>query len=292
MSRLAATTPSIDGPRCCGEAQNAAQVAAETMHPLARVGHAGHGLGVRDEIALQDVRAQVYRDQDVGAHRAAERYGDGVGERTVDEHRAFARHGTEETGHCHRSADRFERGACTEPRLRAGFERRRDGAERDREALDRALLEDAARERHQPRAVQEPPVETHVEHGNHVAHAHPDRPLLEAFEVARRIGRTNERTRRSSADQVGSDPRALQRTDHTDVRPAARRAAAEHEADSRSARSSGRRRGDARPGPCLATRRSQSRARRWLRFRYRFRYPWGEIVGSCAMAKTLASTPN
>ena len=101
------------------------------------------------------------------------------------------------------------------------------------ELLDRAVLEAAADERHESLPFEQPAAEADVRERQHVAAPHPGRAGAEAIELAARIGGADERADRRAADEIGPNSGALERAHDADVRPAARRAAAQYEAESR-----------------------------------------------------------
>ncbi len=231
MSILDATTPSSfggGGSSVPGHSRPRLRRNQPVLVGVARV-------GVPDDAAADDPVAQIDGDHDLGAHRTRERHGHGIHERAVDENAVVGRHRREQPRHRERCADRVQRRAFAEPDLGAALERRRDGGERNLELLDRAVLEASADERHEALALEQPAAEAEVRERQHVAAPHAGRARAEALELAGRIGGADEGTDGGAADEIGSNAGPHQRPYDADVRPAARRAAPEDEAEPRHA---------------------------------------------------------
>ena len=86
--------------------------------------------------ALHQRRAQVHRDDDVGAHRAGDVHRQVVGEPAVDEQIAFDFRRRNRTRHRHARAHHARELAVAEHDRRAGDEVRGNGAKRDRQGVE------------------------------------------------------------------------------------------------------------------------------------------------------------
>ena len=98
-----------------------------------------------------------------------------------------------------------------------------------------AVLEAATDERHEALPFEQPAAEADVGERQHVAAAHPGRAGAKPLEIPGCVGSADERTHRRPADEVGPNPGTFERAQDADVRPAARGAAAEDEAEPRCA---------------------------------------------------------
>jgi hypothetical protein len=137
----------------------------------------------------------------------------------------------EQAGQGDRGAHRVHHRPLTQPDLAAADQIGGDTGEGLGQSLDALVVELAAEEVHQLAALHQTAAHLEVEQADHGLPVEAAHPVMQAFQLAGGIGRAHQRADRGAADDLRRDAGALERTDHADVRPAARRTAAEGEAD-------------------------------------------------------------
>src|SRR5581483_2944341 len=192
---------------------------------------------------------------DLGAECAAERDGNRIHQPSIDEPPAAIAMRREQAGHRYGGADRFEERAVAEPDLAAGLEIGRDGGERLVEPLDRAIGLAVAQLLEDPSAGDEPAAaRRQVHEADDVEPANRAHPGLERLEPAGDVGSSDQGADRRAGDDLRLDAGIGESAQNADVRPAARGATAERDADA-GACPGGRRRGRLRRSrPDLALR--------------------------------------
>ena len=218
-----------------------------------------------DRAAPRQIAVQVDADHDIGAERARRRDRDRIDQRAVHQPAPAELHRVEDAGQGVGGAQRLDQRAMGQPDLVAGAEFGRDRDEARRQLLDA----DAGRDRARAGASAVPP---------EISPAPPMwksiRPTtrrlvrlvansVSAGELARGKAAADDGADRGSGDDVGRVAGFGQDVEHADMGPAARRAAAERQADLRPALP--RRRGRAhivhrghRRRPCPKARRAIS----------------------------------
>src|SRR5690606_30735050 len=81
--------------------------------------------------------------------------------------------------------------------------------------------------------LEHPPIQVEIHQGDHVAQFELGHPFGEAVEFACAVSGTDQGANRCPANDVGADTGILQRTNHADMGPPTRRAAAQGEPDYR-----------------------------------------------------------
>ena len=118
--------------------------------------------------------------------------------------------------------------AGLQPDFAAGREIGGDGGKLLGMAFDRCGDAEPLQERDHCPAFNQPAArEMHVQQADDLAPGHGFRPFAQRAQLPGDIGRADQRADRCAADDVGLDAGRQQGIDDTDVRPAARRAAAE-----------------------------------------------------------------
>lgn len=127
--------------------------------------------------------------------------------------------------------DRVHHAALLQPYLAPAFEIGGNSGERQRQLGHLAVDEMTAKELDQLFALDEAAAQGEVEETDHGLQAQAAHPLVQALEVAVHVGGADQRADRGAADDVRIDAGAVQGLNDPDVRPAARRAAAQGQAD-------------------------------------------------------------
>jgi hypothetical protein len=184
------------------------------------------------EASRQKVAVEIDRDDHVGAQRAADRDGNRIAEAAIDQPAAVDAGRAQDPGQGDRGAHRLVDRPGLQPDLAAGRQIGGDGGVFALIAFDRLVDADLLQVGHHLAAVYQPAArQADVGQAEDLAPGRRLRPLAQRAELARDIGGADQRADRRAADDVRLDAGLDQRSDDADMRPAARRAAAEGEPD-------------------------------------------------------------
>ncbi|CAM2150685.1 hypothetical protein PT2222_240068 [Paraburkholderia tropica] len=179
--------------------------------------------------AIENVVIEIDGDHRVGAHRARGGHRHRIAEAAVDEPDAVVPDRREDARNRNRGAHRVDHATLAQPDLAARVEFGRDRRERHFQVVDRAAVELLREQVDDLAPAQQPARKAQIEQPHHGLPRELADPVLEPVQIAIGIDRAHQRADRGAADHIGPDARFLQRADRADMRPAARRPAAQHE---------------------------------------------------------------
>src|SRR5207247_1238608 len=182
-------------------------------------------------LAPDEVGPEIDRQDDIRPHRAAQRDRDRIDDAPIDKVAIVVRYRTKQARHGYRSADRDRHLALAQPDLLSGMQiggdRRKLYGQLGELAFDELLEKDFVH----ALALDEPAAQAEVRELEQPLPVERERPGLQLVEPARRKRGPDERSYRASRDEIGLDARLGEGAQDPDMRPAARRARAEHESD-------------------------------------------------------------
>ena len=184
-------------------------------------GAAGEAIGV-----------EIDCNNDAGAEGARRRDRDRIDQRAIDQPAPAKPHRRENAGERIGGAQRQREHASRQPDFVTGADLGRDRGETHRQIFDRVLpIACSSRSRQPAAADQAGTADADVEIAEDAAQRQGARPDLQLIELAVRIAAADQRAHRGADDDVGNDAVLAQGVDDADMGKAARRAAAEDEAD-------------------------------------------------------------
>ena len=182
--------------------------------------------------APDDFARNVERDDPLGAERAGDADRNRIDDRPVEKPAALDLDRFEHARQRIRGPDRLGKRAAPEPDLVPAADLGRDAREPDRQILDPHSAELRLKLRPQPLAAEEAPAgEGKVEEAEHAALGQRTGEGLQDVEFSSGIAAANERADRRADDHLGPHPQRVQLPQRADMRPAPRRARAEHDAE-------------------------------------------------------------
>ena len=180
----------------------------------------------------KDVAGEIGGNHDLRAERACHRYRHRIDKRAVDQPAVTDQNGREDAGQGVRRTHRIDDAAVGQPNLVPGPNLGGDAREFDRQFLDQRGPERGLQLRGQLLAAdQARSVKAHIEIAQDVAQLQAARPFFQPVEMSGRERTANHRANRGADHDIGNDAVGSQRPQDADMSEAARRPAAEGDAD-------------------------------------------------------------